>query len=166
MRQSLVILRDYRRHYQRTDREGRLVTTTSNAIASPPAADHLLEVAQTLRVFADRMPALQESARLLAGLELRVDSLEAVAEKIRESRLGEAVTGFDRVEHVASNLRDASISLQSLAGTVQSMERTAENLAYAALTVPVRSGWSWRSFMWGVGTVAAILLTVLVIRAL
>jgi hypothetical protein len=137
------------------------VTTTTNATAG----DDLLEVARSLRDFAGRMPALQESARLLAGLELRADSLEAVAEKLRDARLGEAVAGFDRVEHVARDLRDASTTLQGLAGTVQSMERTAENLAYAALTVPGRSGWSWLSFMWGVATVAVLVLVALVIRA-
>jgi hypothetical protein len=55
-------------------------------------------------------------------------------------------SGASRTPPFEVRLRAASSSLSGLSAKVESMERTSENLAYAALTVPRTTNWSWRSF--------------------
>jgi hypothetical protein len=67
---------------------------------------------------------------------------------------------LDTAQGVAARMQEASSSLAGLTGTVQALERSSENLAYAALTVPANPKWSWRSFAWGVAALAIVIAVI------
>jgi acetyl-CoA carboxylase beta subunit len=67
---------------------------------------------------------------------------------------------LDTAQGVAARMQEASSSLAGLTGTVQALERSSENLAYAALTVPANPSWSWRSFAWGVAALAVVIAVI------
>jgi hypothetical protein len=73
---------------------------------------------------------------------------------------------LDTAQGVAARMREASSSLEGLTGTVRALERSSENLAYAALTVPTSSPWSWRSFGWGVAALAVVIAVIAFVQTI
>ncbi len=73
---------------------------------------------------------------------------------------------LDTAQGVAARMREASSSLDGLTGTVRALERSSENLAYAALTVPTNPTWSWRSFGWGVAALAIVIAVIAFVQTI